>query len=144
MKFTIVVLFGLLTVSSYAQDVQYTEIQEECLATDTCLFDMSSSFMIKTVPIVGYDGQIDGEGLSILSNITDLLHPKAEYCFQGEAFKICDLLNLMAYDTGHVSITKFACKVVEGRVVLRYTAESDWGRMVEKNSFLITKCADTI
>jgi hypothetical protein len=140
MKITFSIFALILSFSVFAQDGYHSEVYNECLPGDNCLINLQSDFMIKTIPDEDYDGVVVGEKLSSSSMISDTLHARASYCYQGDAQGVCNLLNLMAYDDGHATIRHFECRPVEGKVDIRYSVEYDMGPGIENYAFLLGKC----
>jgi len=128
------------TLMAFAQDGYHSEDKPECLAGENCLRNLKSDFLIKTVLVEDYQGNVVGERLSSSSMIADTLHEKSSYCYEGDAGEICDILNLMAYDDGHATIRQFECRQVEAIVDVRYTVEYDMGYGPENYAFLLKKC----
>jgi hypothetical protein len=135
---SLILLIGSLT--SFAQDSYHLEYKYECLEGESCLINQKSDFLIKTIPVEDYDGVVVGKRLSSRSNIADTLHQKSQYCFQGKPNDICDMLNLMAYDDGHASITGFSCNTVNGKIDVRFEVYYDMGAGIDQLGFLLQKC----
>ncbi len=93
---------------------------DSCESNESCLINAKYNLAIKLVP------QNNGFHLSSESFLADTIYPGVTLCFQGNADKVCSVLQYMSKtDGGHASIEKFECLVNEKSIKLRFFIKYD-------------------
>jgi hypothetical protein len=94
--------------------------KDSCEANESCLINAKYNLSIKLVP------QNNELHLSIESFLADTIYPGVTLCFQGNAKKVCSILQFMSKSNGwHASIEKFECVVNDKVIKLNFFIQYD-------------------
>jgi hypothetical protein len=107
---------------------------DSCEASESCLINAKYNLAIK---LVGHNNKFH---LSNESFIADAIFPGVTLCFQGNANKVCSILQYMSKsDGGHASIEKLECLVNDKMIRLNFFINYDVYKK-EKVETEIKKC----
>jgi hypothetical protein len=107
--------FTLLFLISSSLAFSEVAHKDSCEANESCLINTKYNLAIKLV------AQNDGFHLSSESFLADTIYSAVTLCYQGNANKVCSILQYMSKsDGGHASIEKFECIVNEKMIKLNF------------------------
>ena len=112
--------FTLLFLLSSSLAFSEVTHQDSCEANESCLINAKYNLAIKLVP------QNNEFHLSSESFLADTIYPGVTLCFQGNAKKVCSILEYMSKsDGGHASVEKFECVVNDKVIKLNFFIKYD-------------------